>query len=46
MRGICMDHLLAPLDKVIDLVKEDRPEVKVTAVGDGGNELGMGKVRP
>ena len=44
MRGICMDHLLAPLDKVIDLVKAERPGVVVTAIGDGGNELGMGKV--
>ena len=39
-----MDHLLAPLDKVIDLVKAERPGVVVTAIGDGGNELGMGKV--
>mmetsp|Transcript_21590 Transcript_21590/g.43107 ORF Transcript_21590/g.43107 Transcript_21590/m.43107 type:complete len:370 (-) Transcript_21590:219-1328(-) len=44
MRGIRMDHLLAPLDKVIDVAKEENPRLQVTAIGDGGNELGMGKV--
>ncbi|GMH98860.1 hypothetical protein TrLO_g14200 [Triparma laevis f. longispina] len=44
MRGISMDHLLAPLDKVIDLAKQKDAGIVVTAIGDGGNELGMGKV--
>ena len=43
MRGICMDHLLAPLDRLINLAKDVKPELKVTAIGDGGNELGFGK---
>ena len=38
-----MDHLLAPLDKLIDLAKSSKPELIVTAIGDGGNELGFGK---
>lgn len=43
MRGICMDHLLAPVDRVIELARESNPDLVVTAIGDGGNELGFGK---
>ncbi|GMI07517.1 hypothetical protein TrRE_jg3496 [Triparma retinervis] len=45
MRGISMDHLLAPLDRLIDLAKSSKPSLLVTAIGDGGNELGFGKQR-
>ena len=40
MRGLKMDHLLAPLERFFHL----SPRVKTIGVGDGGNEVGMGKV--
>jgi hypothetical protein len=46
MRGINMNEkgLIAPIHKIVDIARETRPEVKYIAIGDGGNELGMGKV--
>lgn len=48
MRGIDMNakHLIAPLHQIVDLVRsESLPSVvPYIAIGDGGNELGMGKV--
>ncbi len=47
MRGIDMTSkgLIAPLHNMVDMVRmrEDK-NVKFIAIGDGGNELGMGKV--
>lgn len=46
MRGINMNEkgLIAPIHKIVDIARETRPNVKYIAIGDGGNELGMGKV--
>jgi len=46
MRGIDMNAkgLIAPIHKIVDMARELRPEVKYIAIGDGGNEMGMGKV--
>ena len=44
MKGRVMNEDVAPLHQLIALASEHNPEVKVTAIGDGGNELGMGKV--
>ena len=46
MRGIDMNAkgLIAPIHKIVDLARELRKDVKYIAIGDGGNELGMGKV--
>ena len=44
MRAISMDRYLAPLDRLIELSKAANPDLAVTAIGDGGNELGFGKV--
>lgn len=43
MRGICMNNagLIAPLHRLAD---ERKAGVPFLAIGDGGNELGMGKV--
>jgi hypothetical protein len=41
MRGRAMDELVAPLDVIFE--RPDRP-YGTTGIGDGGNELGMGKV--
>lgn len=41
MRGIAMTTLVAPLHEIIKLRREEVPFI---AIGDGGNELGMGKV--
>ena len=46
MRGLDMSHLLAPLHRVVDLARDSgKPSLKLTSIGDGGNELGMGNVR-
>jgi len=46
MRGINMNEkgLIAPIHKIIDMAREFRKDLKYIAIGDGGNELGMGKV--
>ena len=38
-----MDHLVAPLEKLLSLLP---PNACTVGVGDGGNEVGMGKVEP
>lgn len=47
MRGINMDEkgLIAPLHRIVDMARELRKgSVAFIGIGDGGNELGMGKV--
>ena len=46
MRGINMNEkgLIAPIHKIVDMARKLRPEIKYIAIGDGGNEMGMGKV--
>jgi len=47
MRGINMNEkgLIAPLHKIVDMAREFRKDtVAFIGIGDGGNELGMGKV--
>jgi len=46
MRGIDMNAkgLIAPLHRIVEMVREKGDNVKFIAIGDGGNELGMGKV--
>jgi hypothetical protein len=41
MRGVEMDPILAPLER---LFTERRAGVRTVGIGDGGNEVGMGKV--
>lgn len=40
MRGRCMDTFVAPLEQLMSLT---RPAIESLGIGDGGNELGMGK---
>lgn len=42
MRGIDMEGLVAPLHKLVEQVQARK--VPFIAIGDGGNEMGMGKV--
>ncbi|XP_068457716.1 D-glutamate cyclase, mitochondrial isoform X3 [Clinocottus analis] len=44
MRGINIKHLVDPIDDLFIAAKEI-PGIITTGVGDGGNELGMGKLR-
>lgn len=46
MRGIDMNAkgLIAPIHKIVEMSREMNPNVKYIAIGDGGNEMGMGKV--
>jgi hypothetical protein len=39
-----MTHLLAPLDRLMGMAALARPPIGSTGIGDGGNEVGMGKV--
>ncbi|XP_037652387.1 D-glutamate cyclase, mitochondrial isoform X2 [Sebastes umbrosus] len=44
MRGINVKHLLDPIDDLF-IAAKDIPGIITTGVGDGGNELGMGKLK-
>ncbi|XP_054652250.1 D-glutamate cyclase, mitochondrial [Dunckerocampus dactyliophorus] len=44
MRGINIKHLVDPIDDLF-LAAEKIPGITTTGIGDGGNELGMGKVK-
>lgn len=44
MRGLIIDEYTAPLHRVVEIVSAHRPGVRTVAVGDGGNEIGMGAV--
>ncbi|XP_041669301.1 D-glutamate cyclase, mitochondrial-like [Cheilinus undulatus] len=44
MRGINIKHLVDPIDDLFIAAKKI-PGIITTGIGDGGNELGMGKVR-
>lgn len=51
MKGRSMKHLVAPLDSVVDIVQRQSfvrdgktYSATMTGIGDGGNELGMGKL--
>ena len=45
MRGINMTErgLIAPLERIVHRVRELKDDIKFIAIGDGGNEMGMGK---
>ena len=47
MRGIDMTSLglIAPLHTIVDLSRTEAQPARFIAIGDGGNELGMGKVK-
>ncbi|XP_070776627.1 D-glutamate cyclase, mitochondrial [Enoplosus armatus] len=44
MRGINIKHLVDPIDNLF-IAAKDIPGIGTTGIGDGGNELGMGKLR-
>ncbi|XP_061552497.1 D-glutamate cyclase, mitochondrial isoform X2 [Phycodurus eques] len=44
MRGVNIKHLVDPIDDLF-LAAKDIPGITTTGIGDGGNELGMGKVK-
>uniref|UniRef100_A0A3P8S8T9 D-glutamate cyclase n=1 Tax=Amphiprion percula TaxID=161767 RepID=A0A3P8S8T9_AMPPE len=44
MRGINIKHLVDPIDNLF-IAAMDIPGITTTGIGDGGNELGMGKVK-
>ncbi|XP_070578218.1 D-glutamate cyclase, mitochondrial-like isoform X2 [Ptychodera flava] len=44
MRAVDLTSLVSPIDLLFDAAK-DMPYVSTTGIGDGGNELGMGKVK-
>ncbi|KAM9341651.1 D-glutamate cyclase, mitochondrial [Symphorus nematophorus] len=44
MRGVNIKHLVDPIDNLF-IAAKDIPGIITTGIGDGGNELGMGKVK-
>ncbi|XP_077477899.1 D-glutamate cyclase, mitochondrial-like [Stigmatopora argus] len=44
MRAVNIKHLLDPIDDLF-IAAKDVPGISTTGIGDGGNELGMGKVK-
>ncbi|CAN9502028.1 unnamed protein product [Ophioblennius macclurei] len=44
MRAINIKHLVDPIDDLF-IAAKDIPGISTTGIGDGGNELGMGKVK-
>lgn len=43
MRGVAIDRVTAPTGRIFERIAERRLNVSTIGVGDGGNELGMGK---
>ncbi|XP_068573852.1 D-glutamate cyclase, mitochondrial isoform X2 [Cebidichthys violaceus] len=44
MRGVNIKHLVDPIDDLF-IAAKDIPGIITTGIGDGGNELGMGKLK-
>ncbi|EFC44391.1 predicted protein [Naegleria gruberi] len=44
MRGIDISSYNLSMDRLIDHVREIKPETQLISIGDGGNEIGMGNV--
>uniref|UniRef100_A0A671TFU6 D-glutamate cyclase n=1 Tax=Sparus aurata TaxID=8175 RepID=A0A671TFU6_SPAAU len=44
MRGINIKHLVDPIDDLF-IAAQEIPGISTTGIGDGGNELGMGKLK-
>ncbi|XP_054469741.1 D-glutamate cyclase, mitochondrial isoform X2 [Anoplopoma fimbria] len=44
MRGVNIKHLVDPIDNLF-IAAKDIPGIITTGIGDGGNELGMGKLK-
>ncbi|XP_047466106.1 D-glutamate cyclase, mitochondrial isoform X2 [Mugil cephalus] len=44
MRGVNIKHLVDPIDNLF-IAAKDIPGIMTTGIGDGGNELGMGKLK-
>lgn len=44
MRGVNIKHLVDPIDNLF-IAAKDIPGISTTGIGDGGNELGMGKLK-
>lgn len=44
MRGVNIKHLVDPIDDLF-IAAQTIPGISTTGIGDGGNELGMGKVK-
>ncbi|XP_058471224.1 D-glutamate cyclase, mitochondrial isoform X3 [Solea solea] len=44
MKGVEIKHLVDPIDNLF-IAAKDLPGITTTGIGDGGNELGMGKVK-
>eukprot|EP00611_Tribonema_gayanum_P020445 TRINITY_DN372_c5_g1_i1.p1 TRINITY_DN372_c5_g1~~TRINITY_DN372_c5_g1_i1.p1 ORF type:complete len:297 (+),score=97.61 TRINITY_DN372_c5_g1_i1:81-971(+) len=45
MMGRDMGDVVAPIDRLLELVSTKQKHVHTIGIGDGGNEVGMGKVR-
>ncbi|MFN0197732.1 MAG: glutamate cyclase domain-containing protein [Planctomycetaceae bacterium] len=44
MRGLIIDEFTADLHRLFDALPQYRPSAKSIGIGDGGNEIGMGKI--
>jgi hypothetical protein len=44
MRGLDITAMMAPAHRLFETVKEHQPYVTTLGIGDGGNEIGMGKI--
>ncbi|KAI8504423.1 hypothetical protein Bbelb_175410 [Branchiostoma belcheri] len=45
MKAKDLSSLVSPIDQLFDVANEEIPGIKTTGIGDGGNELGMGRVQ-
>jgi hypothetical protein len=45
MRGRDVTHLMSPAHYLFEMAPRQNPKVVTLGVGDGGNEIGMGKIR-
>ncbi|XP_035679560.1 D-glutamate cyclase, mitochondrial-like [Branchiostoma floridae] len=45
MQAKDISSLVSPIDQLFEVANEEIPGIKTTGIGDGGNELGMGRVQ-
>src|SRR5262249_41806717 len=44
MRGLDITTRMAPAERLFEGIKQHAPDVTTIGIGDGGNEIGMGKI--
>lgn len=44
MRGVEASEFNSPIDVLFTVARQEKPQVRLISIGDGGNEIGMGNI--